>query len=129
MREIKVRAFDPRRKIMSLPIPMEGLINYMNQGEKYWPGHPAGLPVWKDLIWMLFTTLQDKKGVDLYEGDILKQLGNRGRMWNAAVEFNFASFWARGRLKSDVVRLDIYLYGDGAKVIGNIHENPELLEK
>ena len=76
---------------------------------------------------MQFTGLQDSKGVDIYEGDILSD------KWKAVVYFKNGSYWVTINIGEND---DQYLQGfigsrKQAKcpvdVIGNIYENPELL--
>ena len=84
-----------------------------------------------------FTGLRDKNGKEIYEGDILAgTLGTAGRGASTRREkpFNFQMMWYRdGWNLSAVDRYCSSTYrwypnADDCTVIGNIHENPELLK-
>ena len=75
-----------------------------------------------------FTGLQDKNGVDIYEGDIVRISNGsiNGSYWfekNRLIKFQKAAF-----------NVPVFCIGEKqtrthwCEVIGNIHENPELLE-
>lgn len=71
--------------------------------------------------WKQGTGLKDKNGKEIYEGDLLRNGGNHSA---GQVSWSEKGFWGVGPY---YVPLHQYS-GDTKEVIGNIYENPELLE-
>lgn len=73
-----------------------------------------------------FTGLLDKEGVEIYEGDILKtfpilasdKIGDKS--FNVEVKWGECGWLSNGSLGHYQARI--------SEIIGNIHENPELLK-
>lgn len=82
---------------------------------------------------MQYTGLKDKNGVDIYEGDVVKckvrtSNGLSGYICEVKWSEVYCAFVAAGVKRyfgSKPFLSELYL----TKVIGNIHQNPELLEK
>ena len=113
-REIQFRAWDIGHKRMLIPaMPLIG-------GGLSWgkTGYDAG---GRDYILEQFTGLRDKNGKEIYEGDIIS-MDELSPRYNKVVIYKLSSF--------GYADCGVHVVPEFGKwrIIGNIHENPELLE-
>ena len=73
-----------------------------------------------------YTGLKDKNGKDIYEGDIYHQ-GDRNILY--VVEYTHDCSFMGRQIRTKGSRVGLAYWQDKIEVIGNIHENKELLEK
>lgn len=121
-RAIKFRAWRESQKFMLTPHSLVDLFDYGSME------NPEGV------VWMQFTGLTDKNGVEIYEGDILCA-GNekyKGVVFykSSSTQFLVDVFLSGKRVCRNEVSEFIAKRGRAIKsecvVIGNIHQNPEL---
>lgn len=119
MREIKYEAWHEAKKVM------------LRVGDKFGTTHPLDCVVYarqgQPVKLREYTGRKDCKGKDVYEGDILRQ---RRRNWTGkgVVVADSGCFWFRRYVGGGQEELYIAITNEECEVIGNIYENPELLE-
>ena len=114
-REIKFRAWDKRFKLMTF-------ISIINFGAKEVSDGLENID-FKDLEFLQFTGLLDKNGKEIYEGDIVTTFDN----WKYKICYELDGYWVRNDNYDFRQRLSYET--KGLEVIGNIYENPMLLEE
>lgn len=106
----------------------------------------AVLP-WKDTVGVYvvdpdtvgqFTGLHDKNGKEIYEGDIVSHpwkdpifgdLVETGQFVHSTICFNNGAFVVNYRLQGEYIYLQDFVRLKCLEVVGNIHDNPELIKK
>lgn len=145
MREIKFRAWD-----MSEPEFLDFMENDVSAFHYPFELHEKG-----DIVLMQYTGLKDRNGVEIYEGDILKQEYERDYNvdyhpeslgyishetdfgWHKGVVSITASNGAclrnpihhsESRAVTEVTKMYKKIAGYRSEVLGNVYENPDLLK-
>ena len=112
MREIKFRVWDGCN-IMTEPMTLADIVYQENNGMM-----DTQEPTF---IWMQFTGLKDKNGNKIWEGDVLP--GGWIVVWNKmSARFELADSIDKPAAREE------FVLAENDKVIGNIYENPELLD-
>jgi uncharacterized phage protein (TIGR01671 family) len=138
MRQFKFRAWNRDAKVMRYDIgllPSNSNISIAHE-ESGWFWNPSKHEV------MQSTGLKDKNGKEIYEGDIVEfdiseRICRDSEIIRAKVSFSMCEFNLKAISKFDTDNVGDYnhscggngLWSNGIKVIGNIFENPELLEE
>lgn len=136
MREIKFRGYSKNFNMMILNETWEsasdGMVKACNQYMK--EHHIDSIPVERgtflptkdnDMVLMQYTGLKDKNGKETYEGDIIQDLN--GKKYVIKWGINSNGFIA----KSTEIHCNVYSsyhLVPKTKIIGNIYENPDVLE-
>ena len=85
--------------------------------------------IYGEIILLQYTGLHDKNGKEIYEGDIISVVGDKFVVLWVGCGFQFIDIWTNAKsIKSEEI-LEFYNKGVSIEVIGNIFENPNLLEK
>lgn len=123
MREIKFRAWSEKQKMY---IGEWGVFPAVDQSHQ--SGPPSGAS--GAFIHEQFTGLRDRNGKEIYEGDILGGIYSCAVGWcDACNGWNLIQpGYGCLQCEGDVSWLGVAQDQGSREVIGNIHENPELLE-
>lgn len=133
--EIKFRAWNKKDKVMvdvaAMNFGPSGLWSLIEDADD------AELQLADNYELMQYTGLKDKNGWEIYESDILKVTGEDGESYAATVKwfgdedypaFDLAGIPAAWNYDANALATIFQSGVETCEVIGNIFENPELLE-
>lgn len=129
-REIKFRAWDKKQKKMLYGVSI-GTIKVWDENAPF-ISHEFSYS--EDCIFEQYTGLKDENGKEIYEGDIVKTNSpDQPNFKVGVIEFAQQAFWISNvpSNRPDHTHSELLLqyWETEIEIIGNIHENPELLEK
>lgn len=120
MKEIKFRAWDSSTEemvdfgdLLCKQGHFDALVNTLATGTAAYNSES------QTYILMQYTGLKDRHGVEIYEGDIIRIKNNHGYFIKKSVAWNNGNRWQGFRVGKGDREIE---------VIGNVYENPELLE-
>jgi hypothetical protein len=130
-----------------MPLLQKGVYNKMKLKFRCWNGETMinpdcidrdGIAHWKENSVpestnkvMAWTGLLDKRGMEIYEGDIvIKDNGSKGYSDPMLIMWEGTSFIVKpNRMETFHREMVIPLFHTAMRVIGNIYKNPELLKE
>jgi uncharacterized phage protein (TIGR01671 family) len=128
MKEIKFRAWDKTKKVMSIIRSWDFAHGDIELGKEL---RPEAEKFEEELELMQFTGLKDKNGKDIYEGDIVKSYkeynsytGLNSRLYGGNVYEIKNNGWRFYLEPESLYQVDL----SELEVIGNIYENKDLLK-
>lgn len=127
-REIKFRAWDKEKKIMIQDQDQKAAKIYDIPLGAYIPNTVRKIGDYYG-TYMQFTGLHDSAGKEIYEGDIMEFKGATTEIGEIVWMENPIFGWAHKNEKGTFFLIEPHKYNVEIKVLGNIHENPELLGK
>ena len=127
MREIKFRAWDKELKNWADYAIAYDRLSFLDESTGWWKTDKEG----ERFILCQYTGLKDENDMEIYEGDIIKAVSFAKPIGivkysdeNQAFIFNDLDKKYRGYSTALMNQFD-----DGFEILGNIYENPELLEE
>ena len=118
-REIKFRAWFVESQVM---YSWDDLINHIGISSTTF----LETELWKP---MQYTGLKDKEGVEIYEGDIVEFIGEGGSVYEVVYDDDVAAFALHNWDTTSHTFFYELSQEDVLEVIGDIHQNPELLKE
>ena len=126
MREIKFRAWLKEHKsmkdVMEIDIDNQTIFYY-------WFGdHDGHFENFNKIDLMQYTGLEDKNNKEIYEGDIVKLRANHGI---GVIKYSdeWGAFVVEYVKSKPLAVLGMHYYKEDIEILGNIYENPELMEE
>lgn len=122
MREIKFRAWD-KNENSKAGMQSVSEIDFVSEQAHLGDREAGWWRTFEECVLMQFTGLKDKNGKEIYEGDIVEHRDGQG---NPDWRYEVCYTWARFQLKGNRHNLsEVY---NVCEIIGNIYENPKLLQ-
>ena len=137
-RKIKFRVWSVKEGLMSDPFTFRDIMSDELFGMSITPFIDifTGVPVDEveddtKYILMQYTGLKDKNGKEIYEGDLIQLQDPYNMSWaNGCAEVVFSNEYVGGWVvQNGKHNLNLGSRQNHLKIIGNIHQNPELLTK
>lgn len=126
MREIKFRAWDKELKNWADYAIAYDRLSFLDENTGWWKTDKEG----ERFILCQYTGLKNINGKEIYEGDIVRAVGFSE--WIGVAKYSdknqaFVFESIDKNYRENIVFMS--QFGQGFKILGNIYENPELLEE